>query len=157
MALIDKLLEKGLIDKEKVSALQLEVRGSGKKIEELILEQELVSESILFRAKSEDLKIPLKEAEVEEVSLKTLESIPEETAKYYKMIPLNMSGNSLEIGMVYPEDLKAQEALKFLVRQKDFSYKVFLITSTVFNNLLGKYKTLKKEVGMALEELQVEL
>ena len=157
MSLINKLLEKGLIEKEKAAALQAEAKSSGKNVEELLLEQQTIPENIVFGAKSEDLRIPLREVEVEEVPLKTLESIPEETAKYYQMIPLKRTDNSLEIGMVYPEDLKAQEALNFLARQKDFTYKVFLITSTIFKELLGQYRTLKREMGRALEELQIEL
>ena len=58
--------------------------------------------------------------------------------------------------MVYPEDLKAQEALKFLGRQGLFAYRVFLITLTTFSNLLKQYRTLRREVGRALEELEVE-
>ena len=146
-----------MIEKEKAAALQAEAKSSGKNVEELLLEQQTIPENIVFGAKSEDLRIPLREVEVEEVPLKTLESIPEETAKYYQMIPLKRTENSLEIGMVYPEDLKAQEALNFLARQKDFTYKVFLITSTIFKELLGQYRTLKREMGRALEELQIEL
>ncbi len=157
MSLINKLLEKGLIEKEKAAVLQAEAKSSGKSMEELILEQQTIPESLVFGAKSEDLKIPLRGVTVEEVPLKTLESIPEETAKYYQMIPLKRTENALEIGMVYPEDLKAQEALNFLARQKDFTYKVFLITSTTFKDLLGQYRTLKREMGRALEELQIEL
>lgn len=59
--------------------------------------------------------------------------------------------------MIYPEDLKAQEALKFLARRGEFTYKVFLITPTNFNNLLKQYRNLKREVGRALEELATEL
>jgi Type II secretory pathway, ATPase PulE/Tfp pilus assembly pathway, ATPase PilB len=58
--------------------------------------------------------------------------------------------------MVYPEDLKAQEALKFLARKNDFAYQVVLITPKIFNALLGKYRDLKKEVGKALEEFREE-
>lgn len=157
MALINKLLEKGVIAEEKAASLQAEAKASGKNIEDLVLEQGVVPEVVLFGLKSEDLKIPLREVEVETVPLKTLESIPEETAKYYQMIPLKKAESALEIGMVCPEDLKAQEALKFLARQKSFTYKVFLITPTTFKELLGQYRTLKREVGRALEELQFEL
>jgi type IV pilus assembly protein PilB len=53
--------------------------------------------------------------------------------------------------------LKAREALKFLARQGSFNYKVALITPTTFKNLLKQYRDLKREVGMALEELETEL
>jgi type IV pilus assembly protein PilB len=116
-----------------------------------------LSESELFAKKSDSLRIPLREVDPGSASLNVLELIPEETAKYYQMIPINKTEKDVEIGMVYPEDLKAQEALKFLARQKSFTYKVLLITITNFKDLLSQYRNLKKEVGKALEELEVEL
>ncbi len=137
--------------------MEFEINQSHRKEEEVILEKKIVPETVLYQLKSENLKIPLKEVVISDVPLETLELIPEETARYYQMIPLKKSGDLLETGMVYPEDLKAQEALKFLARQGNFNYKVFLITPTVFKNLLKQYRTLKREVGMALEELETEL
>ncbi|MFH1643240.1 MAG: GspE/PulE family protein [Patescibacteria group bacterium] len=157
MSLIQELAEKGIIPKENVESLEFEMKKSGKKEEEFILENGLAEESVLFDLKSESLNIPLRKVVVEGVVLETLELIPEETAKYYQMIPLYKKDNSLEIGMVYPGDLKAQEALKFLARQGKFSYKVFLISQSTFNNLLRQYRNLKREMGRALEELQTEL
>jgi len=157
MSLIKQLKEKGLIGEEKAKELQGEVKKSGKKEEEVVLEAGVVPARTLFELKSESLKIPLREVIAEKVPLKTLELIPEETVKYYQMIPINKTEKYLEVGMVYPEDLKAQEALKFLSRQGNFNYKVFLIRPSAFNELLKQYKTLKKEVGRALGELETEL
>ncbi|MFH1509958.1 MAG: GspE/PulE family protein [Candidatus Nealsonbacteria bacterium] len=157
MSIIKYLKDKGILEKNKAATLSTHAIEAGKKEEEVLIDEKAVPETVLFSAKSEILKIPLKEIDPEKISLKILELIPEETAKYYKMIPLNKIEKDLEVGMVYPEDLKAQEALKFLARQKNFTYKVFLINFTTFKELLSKYKTLKKEVGMALEELEIEL
>lgn len=157
MSLIKDLLEKGILTKDKAEALEKDLLKSGRKEEEIIAESGAIPEDVLFKAKSEKFNIPLKEVSADKVPLKTLEIVPEETAKYYQMIPLEKEGRSLEIGMVYPEELKTQEALKFLARQKNFTYKVFLITPTTFKNLLSQYRTLKREVGRALEELEVEL
>jgi len=157
MTLVQQLVKKGILDKEKATTLEFEIKERGLIEEELILEKRICSENFLFNLKSENLKIPLKRVRAEEVPLEILESIPEETAKYYKMISLAKKGNILDIGMVYPEDLKAQEALKFLARQGKFDYKVFLITISNFNELLKQYRTLKRELGIALEELKTEL
>jgi len=157
MSFVNQLVQKGLLTQEKASSLEFEIKQSNKKEEEVILESGLVQEIDLFTLKSENLKIPLREVLAEKVPLKTLELIPEETAKYYQMIPVQKTDKFLEVGMVYPEDFKAQEALKFLARQGDFNYKVFLITPTTFKNLLRQYRTLKREVGIALEELETEL
>lgn len=157
MTLVQQLLKKGILDKSKATSLEFEIKNSGRREEEVILEKGIIPENFLFGLKSEDLKIPLKEVIVSEVSLKVLELIPEESARYYKMVPLAQTDNLLEIGMVFPDDLAAQEALKFLARQNKFYYKVFLITLTAFNSLLKQYRTLKREVGRALEELETEL
>ncbi|MBI3631610.1 MAG: type II/IV secretion system protein, partial [Candidatus Staskawiczbacteria bacterium] len=113
-----------------------------------------VSEEYLFGLKSKIFKIPLKKIKPEDVSLDVLKLIPEEAATNYKMAPLAKNGNVFEIGMVYPEDVPAQNALRFLSQQENFSYEIFLITFTDFNNLLKQYRTLKSETRKALEELE---
>jgi len=157
MSLIDQLVKRGLLEKGKAAPVNLEVKQTGKKEEEVILASGLVPEKVLYQLKSEILKIPFKEVDPEKIVLDVLELIPEETVKYYQMIPISKTDKALEVGMVFPEDLKAQEALKFFSRQQGLTYKVFLITSTNFKNLLKKYRDQKKEVGMALEELEAEL
>ena len=155
--LIRQLVKKGILDQEKATALEFETRESGKREEEVILGRRICSEDFLFGLKSENLKIPLKKITVQEVPLETLGMIPEETARHYQMIPLVKKNNTLEVGMVYPEDLKTQEALKFLARQGKFNFEVFLVTPTTFSNLLRQCRTLRREVGRALEELETEL
>ncbi|MDP2910569.1 MAG: GspE/PulE family protein [bacterium] len=155
--IIQELVKKGILDKSRAASLEYEVKTSAKKEEEVILENKIVSEDFLFGLKSELLKMPLKIVSAEEIKLKALETIPEASAKYYSVIPLNIQENHLEIGMVYPEDLKAREALEFLARQNRFTYKIYLITISNFRELLKRYRTLKKEVTRALEELEVDL
>ena len=157
MSLLEQLVKKGLLDKERVASLEYEIKTSGKSEEEVVLEKRIVTEGFLFGLKSQNFKIPLRSVIPEEVPSKILEMIPEESAKYYKMIPLARKDKVLEMGMVYPEDLKAQEALKFLARQGKFDYKIFLITPTTFNNLIKQYRTFRKEVKKALTELEEEL
>jgi type IV pilus assembly protein PilB len=157
MSLIDQFVEKGILDREKANALSTEARRLNKKDDEILLETGAVPEQVLYQAKSEILRIPLREVDSEKIVLEILELIPEDTVKYYQMIPLSKTDKMLEVGMVYPEDLKSQEALKFLSRQQGFTYQVFLITPTTFRDLLKKYRDLKKEVGLALEELETEL
>jgi len=157
MTLLQQLAKKGILDKQRATSLEYEVKTSGRKEEEVILERRLVSESFLFNLKSKNLKIPLKKIYSDDVSLKILELVPEESAKYYKIVPLSKKARVVEIGMVYPADLKAQEALKFLARQGNFSFKIVLITFSDYEKIFRKYKNLRKEVEKALEELETEM
>ncbi len=155
--LIQQLVKKGILDSKKATSLEYEIRTSGQKEEEALLKKKVVPERVLFGLKSESLKMPLKEPSLDEISVDLLKLIPEDSAKFYKMLPLAKKDKVLEVGMIYPEDLKSREALKFLARRLKVSYKVFLITPSFHREVLKKYRTLRKEVGRALEELEIEL
>jgi len=157
MTLINQLFKKGLIDKKTVNSLKEEVRSSGQTEEEAILARQLVSEGELFNLKSQILKIPLKESIPSKISPEILEFIPRNSVEHYKMVPLAKKDNMVEVAMVYPEDLKAQEALSFLARQKNFRYKVSLISLSNFRTLLKQYQSLGSEVKLALQELEKQL
>ncbi len=157
MSLLEELVKKGLLDKDKADILEKEIQSSGKKEEEIILEKNAVPEDSLFSLKSEYSNIPLRDVDPKEVPLEALEVVPQETIQHYKMVPLAKKDNFLEVGMVYPEDLDAQEALKFLSRRGKFSYKVYLITPSTFEKILKQHRTLTQEVGRALERLEEEL
>ena len=157
MSLINQLVKNGILKKEEADSLEYEMKTSNKREEDLILEKQIVPEQVLFDIKSKMLKINLKKVASGDVSLEVLKLIPEQSARYYKIIPLFYKDKIIEIGMVYPEDIKAKEALEFLARQENFKYNIVLITLSTFNNILKQYKSLKKEVGKALEELETEL
>jgi len=155
--LIQQLVQKGILEEKRATVLEYEIKTLGQKEEEVLLKQKIISEKDLFVLKSKTLKIPLKEPSLDEISANILSLIPEDSAKFYKMIPLAKKEEILEVGMVYPEDLKSKEALKFLARRQKLSYKIFLITPSFHSEVLKKYQTLRKEVGRALEELETEL
>ncbi|MCD6429268.1 type II/IV secretion system protein [bacterium] len=157
MKIIQELLKKNLIDKKTAASLQEEVELYNRKAEELVLEKKLVPEEVLFEIKSKTLGVPLKKISPRQVSSEILELIPKDSAEYYKMIPLKKKNHTLEVGMVYPEDIKAQEALKFLARQQNFNYSIYLITLSNFKKLFKKYQTLKREVKSALRDLEAQL
>ena len=154
--LLQELFGNGLLNEENKNKLQKELETTKKTEEEIILERKIVSEEYLFNLKSKISKISLKKVKAEEIPLDVLKLIPEEAAINYKMVPLAKNGNVFAIGMVYPEDVTAQSALRFLSRQENFSYQIFLITFTDLNNILKQYRTFKSETRKALEELDQE-
>ena len=156
-SLLDQLVKKGILEKKKAASLEYEIKTSGQREEEVILKHNIVSEEALFNLKSENLKIPLKQPPLEDISSELLKLIPEDSATFYKMIPIGKKDKVLEVGMVYPEDLKSREALKFLARRQGLGYRIFLITPTFYKQVLKKYRTLGREVGRALEELETEI
>ena len=156
MKITQDLFGEGIISEQQKTDIEQEIMKTGKTEEEIILEKKLTSEEDLFERKSKIFKIILKKVKPEDVFLETLELIPEEAAYNYKMVPLAKKEGIIQIGMVYPESIPAQNALRFLARQENFKFEVYLITLENLNNLLKQHRTLKSETKRALEEFKKE-
>jgi type IV pilus assembly protein PilB len=157
MDLIKELKKRNILDEKRISAIEKQSERQDKPIEEVIIEKNILPENKLFQIKSQVLKIPLVRVNPEKISPKVLELIPKESANYYKMIPLEKRADSFRVGMVYPENFQAQEALKFLSRQYKISYEVVLITSSDFKKYLSRYNAPQKEMKQALETLETQI
>lgn len=151
MNLIQELYSSGLINKERKNQLEVETDKTKKTEEEVILQNKVIDENSLFRLKSKITKTPLFGESIEEIPLDVLELISEEAAVNYKMIPLFKKNNVIGIGMVYPDNILAQNALRFLSRKQNFIYEIYLITFSDFNNILKQHSNLKREAKKALE------
>ncbi len=103
------------------------------------------------------LNVPVADLAGKQIPVDVLREIPEEAAAFYKMVPISRQGDTLEVGMVNPNDLKAKEALRFITRRSDLEVKIFLIKLADFNEVLRQYRTLRGEVKKALGELEKEL
>ncbi|MEK7173876.1 MAG: GspE/PulE family protein, partial [Patescibacteria group bacterium] len=85
-----------------------------------------------------------------------LKHISEESARHYQFVPLQVSDDVLAVGMVYPDDVEAREALKFISANINIPFKVFVISRTDFNRAIEQYKGLGGEVKSALGEFEQE-
>jgi len=156
--IIEELVKRGILTKEKAEELKKEKESFGKREEEILLEKRILNEDVIFSIKSEILKIPLKKVDEKlEITPELLKNISEDTANVYHLVPLAKKGSMLEVGMVYPEDLDALEAIKFLARQRKLDVTIFLISISDFQRIVQEYKKQKEEIDIALKELEKEL
>jgi len=156
MSLIQELQKSGKINDQKRRELELEVEKSSKTEEEVILGNKIISEEELFKIKSNVIKVPLLKPNPEEIPLDVLELISEEAAINYKMTPLFKKDSVVGIGMVYPENILAKNALRFLSQKGNFTYEIYLITFYDLNNILKQHRNLKSETKKALTEFSKE-
>jgi len=96
------------------------------------------------------MRVPQKKVNPEEITPEVLAFIPEETARNYQVAPLGRTQEMLIAGMVNPDDIRAQEALKFLAKQRQLSLGVFLITPEDFELVLRRYSPFEKRVEAAV-------
>lgn len=156
MKLIQELYKQGKFNEQKRKELETEAEKTDKTEEEVILANKIVAEDELFKLKSNLGKISILKPNPEEIPLEVLELISEEAAVNYKMTPLFKKEKVVGIGMVYPEDILAQNALRFLAQKWNFRYEIYLITFSDLNNILKQHRNLKSETKKALTEFSKE-
>jgi type IV pilus assembly protein PilB len=86
------------------------------------------------------------------LSADALRLIPEEAAAHYQTIPLARQGSMLVVGMVHPDDPRAQEALRFIAKENKVSLGVYLITPTDFEAAMRAYAPFSASVQSAVRE-----
>lgn len=158
--LIQKLLEKKIITAEQAASLEQEFKKdfAQKTEDDFLLVKKILSAEDLNKIKSEAYGLPIFEDTQELViPLDVLTTISEETARFYKIIPLSLEKNVLKIGLADAEDIKAREALNFLARSQKYKLDYCLINSLQFDKYIKQYRSAKEEVDKALTELEVEL
>ena len=151
--LLQELFAQGILSEQMMGDLKKKITQTGKPEEEVILSENIVSEDFLFNLKSKILGIPFKKIDADKVPAEVLELIPEEASFNYKMAAIARTDNRVDIGMVYPEDIAAQNALRFLANQENFAYQACLITPSNLIKISKQRKNISSEIKKALEEL----
>jgi type IV pilus assembly protein PilB len=102
--------------------------------------------------------IPARALTDKKIPYEILRFIPQESAEHYKIAPLAVTDDVLEVGMVDPDDIHAIDALNFIAKATGMPFKVFVITQTDFDTILKMYRGLTGEVDRAISDLEtVEL
>jgi len=153
--LLQELVKQNLISEEAAKKLLNEASLVKRGIEDLIYERRLIDEEKLASAKSQILKVPYKKIKVEEIPEDVLKLIPEETVRNYKAVPVSQSGDTLIVGMLNPDDPKAQDALKFIARQIKTNLGVYLISPSAWEAALRRYSPYRSEVEAAVKSLNL--
>ena len=149
--LIDKLVEDNLLDKETGKKLLQEASFAKRDVYEIIHERKIIPEKKLLEEKSKILQIPFAEVEAEDVSDELLKFLPEQTIKNFKVAPVSKDGDMLVVGMVNPDDERAQEALKFIAQQNKLNLGVYLISLEFWEDVLRRYSPYRSDVSKAVE------
>lgn len=90
------------------------------------------------------------------VPFDVLKYIPEESAAYYKFVPVGLKDNVLEVGMIDPESIEARNAIVFIASKLSMPYKLYRIGEEDYQSVLKNYKGISGEIDKALGELGSE-
>ena len=128
----------------------------GKGAEEILTSRNLVPEKAIAEAKSVMLGIPYTPVTLSDISDEVLKLIPEETAKTYQVVPLSRDGDTVVVGMVHPDDRKAQDVLRFIAKQNRINLGVYLVTPSDIGLVMRKYSPFESTFNDAMRTLGVK-
>ncbi len=154
--LLGELQKRKLLTEEVSNKIRRESLLSGRSAEDIIFSQRLVENEQVAKLKSEVLKIPYQKVDASKLDEKLFELIPEETARTYGAVPISQSDNLLVVGMLRPDDPKAQEALKFIARRRRLNLGVYVISYSDWQDVLRRYSPYKSEVEAAVRSLDIK-
>ncbi|KND47021.1 MAG: type IV pilus assembly protein PilB [Parcubacteria bacterium C7867-004] len=154
MDLVALLSEKGLLSKEDAASITVDAAVAGAQIESL-LEKKGVDLVKAFALVSEKYGIPYRALATSEIGDEhTLGYIPEESARHYGFVPIEVDNGALSVGIIDPDNIEALDALQFISSRVGMPYKLFIISQTDFDKVIQAYGNLTGEVGEALSEFE---
>ena len=153
MTILDILLKKKTIDQDDALDIQKQIAAGNVSIDQALASHGIAPDVILA-ARGELLNVPVRSLGDTSVPFEVLEYIREDVAAQYKFAPIGFRENTLEVGIVDPDNIEARDALNFITSKGNIPYKIFLITQEDFNKVLQSYKGISGEVSKALTELE---
>ncbi len=152
MSFLDKLAEEKIIKQSELEEISLRLAEGNTDVDDILIAKG-VKEDVIVKLKSEYSNVPMRRIDIRAISFDVLKYIPEESATYYKFVPIGVTQGVLEVGLLDPDNLDTRDALQFIASKIGMPFKMFVISKSDFNGIINNYKGLTGEVTHALEDL----
>jgi hypothetical protein len=140
------LVSVGLLTTDQLRCAQQEDQRKGIPFSTFVVEMGYVSEPQLAGCISETFGLPLLGKEdLEDVSRDALATVPREVAERYRLLPLRMRGNAIELCLADPQKL---EELADVERAIGRPLRPFIVTETVLSDALEEHYGIRPSVRL---------
>jgi len=153
--LFDELVKRGVIENSTAQKVLRDAELGNRQPEDLIYERRLAPEEAVAKVKSEMLGAPYRKVDAASINEALFKIIPKETSQTYRVIPIERTQDMFVVGMFRPDDVRAQEALRFIAKQQKINLGVYVVTLSDLNAVWRRYSPYKSEVESALTELNL--
>lgn len=157
MSFLNALADKGLINRYQIDDLleKAEQQYEGD-VDRAILDLGL-DPDVVLAVKSEYYNIEKRIVDPRLVSFEVLKYIPQDSAQYYKFVPIGINTDGvLEVGVIDPGNMEAQNALQFISSKNNIPFQIYLISPANFEAVLENYKGMDNEIDEAITEIEEE-
>ncbi|MBP6925785.1 MAG: type II/IV secretion system protein [Candidatus Pacebacteria bacterium] len=157
MLFLDTLAERGVINRYQAQEIQERAEEKYDGDLDKALAESKIDEIAILDAKAVFYNIEKRIVNKADISFDLLKYIPEDSANYYKFVPIGVSEGVLEVGIIDPANSEARNALQFISSQNNIPFKLFVITPGDFAAIAENYKGMNQEFSAAVDGLQEEL
>ncbi len=154
--LFDELVKKEVVDGATAEKILREADLSGMRAEELLYTRTNADQVAVAKVKSALIGAPYKKIDAASIPEDLLKLIPKDTSQNYRVVPVERKDGMLIVGMLYPDDMRAQEALRFIAKREHVSLGVYLITPADLTEVWRKYLPYKDEIESAVREMNLK-
>ena len=112
------LVEGAFIKQEQLESAQEISHNTGKKLGEVLIEQELLSPETLATVLSFLFNVPVVDLKQVQVQPEALRIIPEDIAREHNVLPLSAEGDTLRVAMEEPQDQEIIDTLSTLTQMR---------------------------------------
>jgi len=152
MNFLETLVKKGLINRYQVDEI-IETTTKDSVTIEHVLSTMGISDKDILQAKSEYFEVKKKDIDYADVEEDIVKRIPEESAKTYEMVAFGMTEDGiLEVGMLDPRNIEAQNVLQFITAESGTPYEIYILTEYGYESIMKKYSGLTGEIGDVIGE-----
>ncbi len=142
------------LDADKIKALVEQAKTGKTKLHDLVVKQNLLSDTEIIQAYADEIGVPFTEIDVKELDKEALKQIPENIAKLYNMVVFKGSIDDKDeprsIAMEDPDDLQAIDVL-----HKLFGQKINVFIATHFN-VLAALDQYRGNIGSEISKIVTE-
>lgn len=147
----DLLLEFGLINREQLDHALAEQKVTGQPLGEILIQNGAISEDQLIEVMEFQLGVPHVYLDQFEVDRSTIDLVPEEVARRYKVLPVKRRGNRLTLAMIDPMDYYAIDDIQMTT---GLQIDPVIATRDSIQKAFAHYYSLKKSISEVLEDIQ---
>ncbi|MFT7016256.1 MAG: type IV pilus assembly protein PilB, partial [Candidatus Paceibacteria bacterium] len=152
MNFLETLVKKELINRYQIDEI-LEVTTKEEKTIEQVLSTMGISDKDMLEAKSQYFGTKKKDIDYTDVDEEVVKRIPQDSAKTYQMVAFGETDDGiLEVGMLDPRNIEAQNVLQFITAEYGTPYEIYILTEYGFGEIMKKYSGLTGEIGDVIDE-----
>lgn len=141
------LKQNKILDEKQINILAKKAKTSGQKLEEVIIEQKIISPNLLYETAAKHYNLPFIDLKNQNIRKDILNLIPEITAKTHQIVAFDKTGQELKVATLNIDNI---ELFDFLAKKTQLKVKLHLTNPESISETLKHYH---KGLSAELEEI----